>query len=353
MMSDYKILFVGQTVPGSRTLQRIDTLRKLRCQVDVVSTNPPGARYEDRPTLISRIRHRLRFPADKAEANRKTLDLARDQVFDFLWLERAVEINANTLKKIKKLQPKMVIIWYAEDDMMNPRHLSRQVEAALPIYDLWVTTKSFNADPSEMPSRGVRNILFANNSYDSELHCPATLDSTNRAKFGSDVSFVGTYEEYRADSIIHLAENGIQVRVWGNGWGSLIDKHPSLTIEGQPVYGTDYGKVVCASKINLCFLRKANRDLQTCRSMEIPAFGGFMLHERNDEICGIFEENVDVAYFESDRELLDQCRKWLSDENGRVGIAQTGREKVLSGSYSHQDCLNEILSAAAKLKSEW
>lgn len=352
MMSHENILFVGQIVPGSRTLQRINALEDLDCRVKVISTSLPDASYEDRPSMITRIRHRLRLPEDKANANGKIITHIKVQEFDIIWLERAVEIKANTLRQVKKLQPNIVIVWYAEDDMMNPRHLSRYVQAALPLYDLWVTTKSFNADSQEMPARGVRRILFVNNSFDPSLHRPVILENIDHKNFGSDVSFVGTYERERAQSLIYLAENGVKVRVWGNGWSSLVGKYPSLLVEDRPVYDEDYGKVVCASKINLCFLRKDNRDLQTCRSIEIPAFGGFMLHERNDEICSIFAENVDSAYFESDQELLDQCRKYLSDDGGRINIAAAGHRTVTAGSYSHPDRLKEIL-AAAKGKSEW
>ncbi len=350
-MSDLKILFVGQTVPGSRTLQRIKALKNIGCRVEVISTNLAGARYEDRSSLATRIRHRLRCPADVADANGKIVERAAGEEFDLLWLERAIEIKAATLRQVEQRQPRVIVLWYAEDDMMNPRHLSRYVEAALPKFDLWVTTKSFNADSNEMPLRGVRNILFVNNSYDPAVHHPASLVDTDHAEYGADVSFVGTFENVRAESVKFLAKNGINVRVWGNGWANLKGQFEALRIEDRPVYDDQYGKVVCGSKINLCFLRKGNRDLQTCRSIEIPAFGGFMLHERNDEICNLFEEDIEAAYFADDKELLGQCRKWLSEDIARTHIAKAGHNNVVSGNFSHQDRLREILSAAEKVKS--
>jgi len=347
-MTSAAILFVGQTVAGSRTKQRIKALENLGCRVEVVSTNLPGASYEDKPGLMTRLRYRLRYPADVAGAGSKILNSLSDNKFDILWLERAVEIGANTLRNVKQKNSKIKIVWYAEDDMMNPLHRTRQVEAAMPYYDLWVTTKSFNADPKEVPKFGVTNILFVNNSYDPTLHQLISPNEQDRSDFGSDVSFVGTFEKSRADSLVFLAQQGVPVRVWGNGWTAYKDKVPDLLVEGRPAYDDEYVKVICCSKINLCFLRKENRDLQTCRSIEIPACGGFMLHERNAEMAAILEENSAAAYFTSDQELLEQCKKWLSNSKGRKAIAENGLDKVTKGSFSHSERLQEILDAAGQ-----
>ena len=351
-MTQSSILFVGQTVAGSRTVQRIKVFEKLGCRVEVVPTNLAGASYEDKPGLVTRLRYRLRYPADAAGAGKQILNSLNGNQFDVLWLERAVEIGANTLCSVKKLNPKIKIVWYAEDDMMNPLHRTRQVEAAMPYYDLWVTTKSFNAEPKEVPTFGVKNILFVNNSYDPTLHRPINPSEQDRSDFGAEVSFVGTFEKYRADSLVYLARQGVPVRVWGNGWAAYKDKVPGLLIEGRPAYDDEYVKVICSSKINLCFLRKENRDLQTCRSIEIPASGGFMLHERNAEMAAIFNEDREAAYFASDQELLEQCKKWLLDFTAREEVAKNGLDKVTIGSFSHSERLQEILDAARQAGPE-
>lgn len=345
-MSGLRILFVGQTVPGSRTLQRIRALGELGHVVTVVPTQPEGATYEDAPGLPERLRHRLRIPADPAHANAAILGHLAVVPFDVLWLERAVTIRARTLREAKRRAPQLRIVWYAEDDMMNPRHLTRWTEQALPLFDLWVTTKSMNAEPQEMPARGVRRVLFVDNSYDPAIHRPVEVTSDDARMFGAAVSFVGTYEAERARSLVHLARAGVDVRVWGNGWGRLSERPARLRVEDQPVYDDDYARVVAASTINLCFLRKDNRDLQTCRSIEIPAMGGFMLHERNHEIGRMFAENEEAAYFDGDDELVDACRAYLADESRRGLVAAGGHRRVTSNPFRHHDRLALILRTA-------
>jgi spore maturation protein CgeB len=341
-----RVLFVGMTAPGSRTLQRIRTLSEMEMSVSVVPTHRAGASYEDKPSLAERIRYRLRLPDDLGGANRAILERLSQTPHEVLWLDRAVSIRAGTIKEAKRIAPYLKIVWYAEDDMMNPHHLSYWTERALPLFDLWVTTKSANARAEEMPSKGVRRVLFVDNSYDPVLHRPVTVTEKDMRGFGSDVSFVGTYEGARARGLVKLARAGFDVRVWGNGWHRLTDRPDGLRIEDRPVYDDEYAKVVCASRLNLCFLRKENRDLQTCRSIEIPAMGGLMVHERNPEIAGLFKENEEAAFFGSDEELELRCRELLADENLGRRIAAGGHAAVLRGGYRHEDRLNLILARA-------
>jgi len=343
-MSGLNIVMVGETMIGSRTPQRRSAFEKLGHRVHMVSINPPQVTYETRPSLIERLRYRLRVPGDPASANAALLAAAHCRT-DVIWVENARMIRAATLVQIRRQAPGARLIWYSEDDTMNPRHRSRWMEGCIPLYDLWVTTKSFNAHADEVPSLGARRVLVVNNGFDPASHTAVRLTDEDRRLFGAEIAFVGTFEEPRAASMMALARSGLTVRVWGNGWTHLAGCQPGLHIEGRPVYNEEYAKVCAASKINLAFLRKFNRDLQTCRSVEIPACGAFMLHERNAEIAALFVEGIEAAYFGDNEELAVQCRKWLADDGGRQRVAATGRTKALA-SLSHDRILSTILSAA-------
>ena len=188
--------------------------------------------------------------------------------------------------------------------------------------------------------------MLVNNSYDRDIHHPVTSRADDRNKFGAEVGFVGTYESARAASLHAIAEAGISVRVWGNGWQRMDRHHPNLATEGRPVYGDDLVRTYAATDINLGFLRKSNRDLQTCRTIEIPACGGFMLHERTDEVGAILAEGREAAYFSDDAELVDQCRYWLDHPERRMAVAASGHMKITAGAFSHHDRVREILEAA-------
>jgi spore maturation protein CgeB len=120
----------------------------------------------------------------------------------------------------------------------------------------------------------------------------------------------------------------------------------NLRIEGRPAYNNEFAKVVSASRINLCFLRHANRDLQTCRSIELPGCAGFMVHERNPEIEALLKDGEAAVYFSSDDELAEVCAYWMDRDADRLRIGQTARRRVEELELSHRAnivrALNEL-----------
>ncbi len=346
-----RIILVGQTFEESRTVQRAEAMRSLGCSVACVPTIPLGSNYETPPTLIQRVRYRLRLPGDPANANQTILQEVENGA-DILWLDAADMIHPSTLRRAKQINKELAIVWYCEDDMMNPNLRTRQIDGALPLFDLWVTTKSFNARPEELPSLGAKSAFFVNNSCDPVLHRPVQVSEEDRNRFGAPVSFIGSFEAPRAQSVLHLARQGLTVRVWGNGWADWVGRHPNLKIENTPAYNDDFAKVVSASSVNLCFLRRANRDLQTCRSVEIPACSGFMVHERNSEITALYREEEEAVYFSSDDELADICTSWIALDQQRSIIGKAARKRTLELELVHDSNIVRILNALRSRKSK-
>lgn len=340
-----RIVLVGEANRGSRTPQRLRALRELGHDVVLVPTTPPDWSYETKPGLAHRLLYRLRLPPDPAGANARLVEEAA-RGCDVMVLDNARMIRPSALRAARAAAPPLRLVWYSEDDSLNPIHRTRCLEAAIPLFDLWVTTKSFNARPEEVPALGARRVMFVDNSFCPHAHAPIALSDEDREKFGAAISFVGTYEAPRAADLLALARAGLEVRVWGNNWQAMHGVDLRLTVMARPVYDDDYRRVVCASDINLCFLRKGNRDLQTCRSLEIPAMGGFMLHEVSAEMTTLFTPDCEAVYFSDGGELVTQARRWLSDPSGRAALAAAGRARALSGGHSHHDRWRAILARA-------
>lgn len=337
------VLFIGEDKPGSRAPQRLRAMRELGHAVTFVRSHPERETYETPPTLTRRIRYRLRRPADVAGVNREVARrIETGPAPDIVWVDYVLTIRPRVLAGLRSAWPKTAVVWYSEDDMMRPHNSSIFLDRSLPHFDLWVTTKSFNARPEEMPARGARRVLFVDNSYDPHTHRPIGIGPEERSAFGADASFVGTFEGERAASLLRVAESGIAVRVWGNGWGRVRGLHPKLHVEERTVYGDDLARVYGASAINLAFLRKINRDRQTCRTVEIPACGAFMLHERTDEARALLAEGREAAYFSDNAELVERCRYWLDRQEERRAIAAAGRRRMTEGGFSHRDRMVQI-----------
>lgn len=342
MTTKPKIILAGQTFAESRTTQRINALKKIGCDVSVLSTTLDDGGYEARPSMLTRVRHRLRLPGDPACVNALILkaDLAGA---DVLWLDNADMVRPSTLARARDLSANLRILYFTEDDMMNKRLRTRWTEGVFSYLNLWVTTKSYNLAPDELPAFGMKNILFVNNVAAPDIHRPIKVHEQDAHAFGAPITFIGSFEAPRARSLIRLADSNIAVRIWGNGWKHMQGKHPNLHIEGRAIYNLDYAKSISSSDINLCFLRSQNRDLQTCRSVEIPSCGGFMVHERNSEITSLFREDKEAVYFSSDDELVDCCRKWAEASEKRIEIAKNGLRRVQELNLNHEAQVEQVL----------
>ena len=103
--------------------------------------------------------------------------------------------------------------------------------------------------------------------------------------------------------------------------GASIER---LVIEDRPLWAEAYAKAICSFDICLGFLNKTNRDLQTRRTVEIPACQGFLLAERTSEQLGLFEEGqgggvfrVRGGAFAQDQILSGSSRGAEADRGGR------------------------------------
>jgi len=342
-----KILFVGDLRKNiARSFQRYNAMRDLGHDVIGLSfvSNDSGDSGKIH-NLLTRVFHKAGFPLDNTGINQRILDHIKKHQTDLIWVEKGLMVRPSVLRKAKTVHPKLKLLSYTEDDMFASHNQSQYYRKCLPLYDAVITTKSYNCNPEELPALGARKVFFVDKAYDKYRHRPIDLTKHDIKSFGADVGFIGTFEQDRAQKMLYLAQNGIHVRIWGNGWSKWVGKHSGLQVENRPVYGDDYIKTICATRINLSFLRKMNRDLQTDRTMEVPACGAFMLAERTKEHLRLFAEDKEAAYFDVNNpdELLKKVEYFLENDEERLRIAKAGRERCINRGYSHHDRLKQIL----------
>jgi spore maturation protein CgeB len=341
MKQNLRILYVGPLTPGSTCLQRMQALQGLGHSITSFNTAPNWVMEHKRPPLNYRVINKIIGPPDLTRVNKRVTHLIRQDNFDLLWMDKGLDIKPGTLRKIKELSPQTTIVGYSPDDMGSKHNQSKNFLACLPYYDWYCTTKTYNV--KELKDLGCPRVMFTGNAYDPATHRPMDLSAAERERFGGPVGFIGRLESHRAQSIYSLADHGIRVGVWGDGWqGNCPVRHANLIIKGPSIYGDDYARAICSFDICLGFLTKANRDLQTTRSVEVPACGVFMLAERTDEHRGLFEEGKEAEFFETDAELLEKVRFYLAHEIERKRIARAGRERCLKSGYSYHERLKEI-----------
>lgn len=331
---------MGELNEGGTCRQRLRALMDLNHDVLQIDTFPASVARKSR-SLIQRVRTKLFGRPDLAGVNLQIRNAAKEFKADVLWIDKGLTITIKTMENVRSLLPSCKFVGYSPDDMYAPHNQSRHFKKSLKMYDLYFTTKSYGV--AELKSMGALTVIFLQNAFCLYTHRPMQVTKIDRERFGGPVGFVGTFEKDRAASVHKLARNEVSIRIWGNGWGRERLRYSNLNIMGRAIYGDDYATALCAFDINLCFLRKINRDLQTTRSIEIPACGAFMLAERTDEHLSLFEEGKEAEFFETDEELLDKVRYYLRHVDQRKRIADAGRERCIKSGYSYHDRIKDMM----------
>lgn len=250
--------------------------------------------------------------------------------YDLIWLDKPLWLTKSHLRLMRDLSSARIII-YHQDDFMNKGNFSLNLAKSACDVDRYYTTKSFNV--SEYKQRGIDSI-FVNNTVDPEVHCPTIAEKT------IDIVFVGAYERDRSDHILYLLNQGLDVKVFGPGWSK--SNLPKVSYQDCFLRGLEYAKVISSSKIVLAFLRKVNRDLQTNRSVELPAMKAFMVAERSSEHIEMFKDGDEALFFSSYEELYDICISYLYNEDERSRIAENGYKRVYDSGYTNEALARKI-----------
>ena len=338
------IVYVGPLTFGGTCRQRMEAFRSLGYSVVGIDTLKMSMWRH----FLFRVYRRLARPEDFAKINATILEEIIKVNPCMLWVDKGLVIHAKTLEKAKSLRPNLVRVSYSPDDMLNPDNQTNYYLKSVPLYDLHVTTKSYNV--GELKWLGAKEVLFVGNAYSPEAHRPIQLNESERGFWGGQVGFVGSFEKERAESILYLARKSIRIKVWGNWPRSWVQRlsDAGVDITGRSLVGDEYAKAISAFDINLNFLRKVNRDLQTTRSIEIPACGGFMLAERTLEHLDLFKEGEEADYFSSDEELAEKIVFYVEHPERRKRIALAGKQLCLTRGYRNQDRLQTVLSFIEK-----
>lgn len=220
------------------------------------------------------------------------------------------------------------------------------MESAIPEYDCIFDTKRFWDDGLEQEMK-VKKRVFLPHGYDSQLHRPINRNENDISRYECDASFIGTYSPRKEPILRDLLRKmpELNIKIWGSGW-LRYNKSSELKkfIQGEPLTGDCYVKAIQSSRINLAIMgvTQTFKDETTTRTYEIPACGGFMLHERSEEVLGLFAEGKEMDCFDSTEELVEKIKYYLAHSEKREEIARAGHARCVPA-YSYDNRMIEIL----------
>jgi spore maturation protein CgeB len=334
-MINPKVLLVTNHEPLEKHRVKLyHSLKKQSSSLDIIDLYPKSYKRN----IIDKISYRLKIPLDSSRINKRILKYCKNEKPDLVIIVKGNMVFPATIKKIKSLGIK--IVSWSNDDMYAWHNRTLWYTLGLKHYDLVVTQKSYNCNPNELPSLGA-NVLFQDKAFEPKINYP--IEDCSKFEFNHDVVFVGSRELDRLSFLKYLAENGFIVHIYGWGKSKPTDQHKNLIFHNKHLYGEEFNAAFSCSKISLNFLRKMNRDLQTSRSIEIPACRGFMLSERTDEHLRLFNEGREADFFSSKEELIEKVNYYLKNPLLRNEVALNGFNRCYSSKYLFEERVREVL----------
>jgi len=329
---------------GSNGYAAMRALRRTGWSVDVaaewefipVRWRTPGMRVVGRMVRAAAVR----------EFNAHLATVARDVRPEMLLVFKGTFVQAKTIDSLRERGTRAYCFY---PDVSFRTH-GPYLPDALPRYDWVFTTKSFGLHDLR-EQLGMTRVSKLDHAFDPDLHRPIRLTLDDIARYQCDVSFIGTWSPKKEKVLTALASARptLRLRVWGDQWQRAKATGPlAKHIEHRAVIGAEYVRAIAASAINLGILSEqragsSDGDQITSRTFHTPACGGFLLHERTDEVLHLFADGSSIVCYSDDVEMIDRIDEYLEAPDRRHEIAESGR-RVVESKHSWDARIQEILA---------
>lgn len=340
------ILIVGMDTPGALERYCARGLRAPGHEVsffDLHEELAAKARFMQTPVLAEIEQSWLRGPY-----NRRLLQRVRDLRPDLVLVIKGIEIEPATLKAIRVMPGAPLLLNWNPDSPFDAAvsNSSPGLLASIQHYDCYFTYDSRLFDL--LKAQGARRVEWLPFGYDAAEHHPVELDAAGRARFGSELCFVGAYSPERAEHLSALAD--FDLAIWGPNWERLASSSPlHRHLRGHYLAGEEMSAAFSGAQIVLNFLRAQNALSHNMRTFEAPASGAFMLASHSPDQAQWLPPGEAAAYFSTLEEMRAQVVYYLRQEEERHAIAAEGHRRMLTGAHSYHHRMQQILTLVHSL----
>lgn len=287
-------------------------------------------------TILSRIQRKLLFGNIVNSINFDLIKAVVKNCPQYILIYRGTHIYADTIKKIKKINHKIKIISYNNDDPFSKKYpwwFWRHYKNSIILDDLSLFYRPINL--LESKKYGVKKSEIFYPWFVPKLNFPL---SNALSEYECDIVFVGHYEnDERLSYLESISALGYKLKIYGpeKEWNKVIKKSKELKkyYPIRSVYGDDYNKAIGSAKIALCFFSKLNRDVYTRRCFEIPAAKVLLVASYTEELKDLYEENREIILFKNLNELCIKIKNLLKNPILLESIANEGYNRAWKSGY--------------------
>lgn len=339
-----RALYLGATEPESTACHRAHAMRRLG--MEVVHIDPMAQMKHRLQGLEGALHYRTGYLLLSPLVNRWLRhQLASMPKPDVVWVDSGELLSNSSIRLLRSLGAPVIL--FNHDDPTGARDRLRfmGLRTAIPSYDLCIAVRPENVD--EYTAYGARSVMFHWRTYDELQHQVDNVDRPVPERMRSDVVFVGGCHknEGRDRMMLDLIEAGIDAAIWGDGW-QRSPLWPQLASHwrGPSLAGQDYVDALRGAKLCLGMVSKANRDLHTTRTMEIPAAGGLLCAQRTADHQALYREGDEAVFWSSVQECVARCRELVADPVRRERIRLAGYARVRANKVGNEDLIRAALA---------
>lgn len=251
-------------------------------------------------------------------------------------------LTRSALQKLRSMN--IACMAFSSDDPWNTSLRADWHLAALPAYDIVFTPRRANIE--DFRALGCAEVRYLPFGFDEELF---NASSGQMGAPSWDVLFVGGADRDRVAFMTEFLGSGLRTALVGGYWERFPETRASALGFKTP---GELGAMTAAAKVNLCLVRRANRDGHVMRSFEIAAAGGCMLAEDTVEHREIFgPEGESAIYFRNAREAAERASFLLARPAERARLSSAVRARVGGAENTYRARLATMLEEASALRA--
>ena len=275
------------------------------------------------------------------KANLELIELAESLRPDLILVITTEGVRAGTLAQIRVQLPRTPICCIFPD---TPHNLVPDRIQCLPFFDLVAAVSPAWVNAFER--LGAQRVTFLPLAADTDLHCPATVDSS-ASHMRHDVAFIGNWRPAREAFLEQLID--FDLCLWGsNYWKRNTRQGSQLRSRwgGQAIYGEKFAQACAQTRILLNIIDGVGWPGPNMRTFEQPACRAFSLVTRTPAVLELFREGETIECFDSAEEAREKIRYYLENEAERQRIADASYQFVVQSGHTYVDRARQLLEWA-------
>lgn len=341
-----RLLLVGSNQPWAIEKFYIKHLKELNPETELFPAQNILHNYLNE-SFFNKITFRFGLSDIYYKINLKLKNFVEEFKPDVIWVFKGMEIFPETLIYFKKKKIRLV--------NYNPDHpfiksssgsWNKNVFKSIGLYDLhFCYSKMLMKRINEEYNIKTVWLPFGFELDDEIYNNVISQPEINR------VCFLGNPDKIRAEIINFLAENGINLDVYGHNWNKYLRSKKKNFNIFDAVYGNKFWEILRKYRIQLNIFRPHNIGSHNMRTFEIPAVGGIQLAPDSPEHRFFFNSDKEIFLYKNNNDLLTKV-KFLSElsDSDVILIRDAARKKSLTADYSYKtraknslDSIKEII----------